>query len=109
MENRDRIHPLCHSALMNGQAHLTDHERLDAWQKSMQLLVAAYQIARSLPPHERFEMSSQIRRASLSIPSCSEPQLARQIGRIIYANASTSVRYWWGDRYPRDEWGATAL
>jgi four helix bundle protein len=44
-----------------------DHERPDAWQKAMQLLVLAYAVARSLPAEEKYELSAQIRRASVSV------------------------------------------
>ena len=42
---------------------------LDAWTAAMDLTCAAYDIAEGLPPTERFELASQIRRAAVSIPS----------------------------------------
>ena len=42
---------------------------LDAWTAAMDLACAAYDIAERLPPTERFELASQIRRAAVSIPS----------------------------------------
>src|SRR5688572_14500664 len=42
---------------------------LDAWQVAMDLAVHVYGMAAKLPPHERFEMASQMRRAALSVPS----------------------------------------
>ena len=37
------------------------------WQRTMGLVVATYRLAARLPPDERFELSSQIRRAAISI------------------------------------------
>jgi four helix bundle protein len=42
---------------------------LDAWKAAMDLVVAAYDIAALLPLNERFELSAQIRRAAVSVPS----------------------------------------
>ena len=42
---------------------------LIAWQKSVELAVSAYQIAKRLPKLEVYELGSQIRRAAVSIPS----------------------------------------
>jgi four helix bundle protein len=42
---------------------------LDAWKVAMDLVVAIYSLAAKLPATERFELSAQIRRAAVSIPS----------------------------------------
>jgi four helix bundle protein len=42
---------------------------LDAWQVGMDLMLRVYDAVKRLPPHERFEMASQMRRAAVSIPS----------------------------------------
>ena len=42
---------------------------LKAWQRSMDLMVDCYSLTRRLPREERFGMSSQLQRASLSVPS----------------------------------------
>ena len=42
---------------------------LIAWQRSIQLVVATYEITRLLPDWERFELASQMRRAAVSVPS----------------------------------------
>jgi four helix bundle protein len=44
-----------------------DHRRLEVYHQALDLAEAAYGVARSLPDIERFELSSQIRRASTSI------------------------------------------
>jgi four helix bundle protein len=42
---------------------------LIVWQRSIQLVVQTYEIARLIPEWERFELASQMRRAAVSIPS----------------------------------------
>ena len=42
---------------------------LDAWNVAMALAVACYGMAKRLPAEERFELSSQIRSAAVSVPS----------------------------------------
>ena len=44
-------------------------EKLEVWQEGRKLNREVYQLTRRLPDHERFAMTSQIRRASLSVPS----------------------------------------
>jgi four helix bundle protein len=45
------------------------HKRLLAWQKSMNLVVDIYELTRSFPREEIYRLTSQIRRASVSVPS----------------------------------------
>jgi four helix bundle protein len=42
---------------------------LHVWQKSMELTVAVYRITASFPREEVFGLTSQLRRAAISIPS----------------------------------------
>lgn len=49
---------------MNG-----DYKELKVWNKAMQLAVSAYEVARLLPPEEKFALADQIRRSAVSIPS----------------------------------------
>ena len=46
-----------------------DHKQLDVWKKSMDLVVQVYQITNLLPDTEKFGLTSQMRRAAVSIPS----------------------------------------
>ena len=52
---------------MSATAFLPSHERLDVWQRAMELLVECYRIARLLPSEERYGLASQIRRAAVSV------------------------------------------
>ncbi|MTI64692.1 four helix bundle protein [Methylophaga sp.] len=45
------------------------HERLDAWIYSMQLVKEIYKMTAGFPAEERFGLTSQMRRAAVSIPS----------------------------------------
>jgi four helix bundle protein len=46
-----------------------NYRDLIAWQKAMDLATIAYEISRKLPRDERYGLTSQIRRAVVSIPS----------------------------------------
>jgi four helix bundle protein len=48
---------------------LRPHQRLDVWQDAMSLVEAIYRFSRTFPATERFALTSQIRRAAISIPS----------------------------------------
>ncbi len=45
------------------------HENLDAWKHAMQLVKEIYDMTTTFPPEERFGLTSQMRRAAVSIPS----------------------------------------
>ena len=42
---------------------------LEVWQRGIELTVSIYALARGLPPSERFELASQMRRAAVSVPA----------------------------------------
>lgn len=45
------------------------HKKLDVWKMSMDLVVEIYKLSRLLPGEERFNLSSQIKQAVISIPA----------------------------------------
>jgi four helix bundle protein len=45
------------------------HKKLLAWQKSMDLVVIIYSLTDSFPKHEVYGLTSQMRRAAVSVPS----------------------------------------
>ena len=58
---------------------------LDAWQLAMNLAVVVYRVVKELPQSERFELSSQMRRAAVSVPSnVAEGQSGGEDGRYIH-------------------------
>ena len=48
---------------------VTSYRNLTVWQKAMQLVIAIYDLTGKLPESERYGLVSQMRRASVSIPS----------------------------------------
>ena len=53
-------------------------EKLDAYQKSRQLVVSVYKIINTLPVNERFALSSQLQRSIVSVAS----NIAEGSGRV---------------------------
>ena len=51
------------------RASANSYRDLIVWQKSMDLVVACYELTKLLPREEVYGLSSQIRRAAVSIPS----------------------------------------
>lgn len=54
------------------------HRRLDAWNSSVDLVMAIYQMTERLPKEERFSLISQLRRAATSVSSNIAEGAARQ-------------------------------
>ncbi len=48
---------------------MSSYKDLDVWVKSFELCVDIYEITKSFPKEELYGLTSQLRRASLSIPS----------------------------------------
>ena len=53
----------------NGESSKRPHERLEVWRDSMELVEMIYKISGNFPDSERFGLTSQIRRAAVSVPS----------------------------------------
>jgi four helix bundle protein len=45
------------------------HENLEVWKKAVEFVVEIYDATKSFPSDEKFGLTSQIRRAAVSIPS----------------------------------------
>lgn len=50
-------------------ANLKTHKDLDAWKRSMDLVETIYKATKEFPPEELYGLTSQLRRAAVSIPS----------------------------------------
>lgn len=48
---------------------LHSYKDLELWKKSMDMVIAIYKITADFPSQERYGLTSQIRRAAVSIPS----------------------------------------
>ncbi len=45
------------------------HQKLDAWGKSVDLVVEVYKATERFPKEEKYSLTSQIRRAAVSVPA----------------------------------------
>lgn len=45
------------------------HEDLDVWKLSMDLVIDIYSVTKNFPADEKFGLTSQLRRAAVSVPS----------------------------------------
>jgi four helix bundle protein len=45
------------------------HQKLDVWSKALDFVVTVYKATESFPKEEKFGLTSQIRRAAVSIPA----------------------------------------
>ena len=45
------------------------HQKLDAWSKSVDLVVGIYRATEKFPKEERYGLTSQLRRAAVSVPA----------------------------------------
>jgi len=58
---------------------LKNYKELKVWQKAYQLCLKIYKTTKSFPKEERYGLTSQIRRASVSVPS----NIAEGYGRML--------------------------
>lgn len=58
------------------------HKELHVWQDAMTLVERVYAVSSSFPDHERFGLTSQMRRAAISVPS----NIAEGVARATLAD-----------------------
>ena len=54
---------------MAKQKFVASHKRLDAWKEAMSLVVDVYKLTAAFPKSEQYGLSSQLRRAAVSVPA----------------------------------------
>jgi four helix bundle protein len=64
---------------------------LTVWQRSMSLVQCCYHITRSFPHDERFGLTSQIRRAALSIPCNIAEGAARKSAKVFRSHIAIAL------------------
>jgi four helix bundle protein len=68
---------------MEASGQIKSHRDLIAWQKAMNLVVTIYHATKSFPKDETYGLTSQMRRAAVSIPAnIAEGQGRRQKGEF---------------------------
>ena len=55
--------------MVSGEGHVKSYRDLIVWQKSMELVERVYRMTNAFPTNELYGLSSQVRRAAVSIPS----------------------------------------
>lgn len=57
------------------------HKKLDVWKVGIELSTISYKITQSFPKEELYGLTSQIRRAAISVPSNVAEGVARSSGK----------------------------
>ena len=67
------------------KSEIKSHRDLIAWQKAMDLVVETYKVSRDFPKEELYGLTSQMRRAAVSVPAnIAEGQGRRLSGEFIH-------------------------
>ena len=67
--------------------------KLVVWQRSHKLVLALYRASVGFPAHERYGLTSQLRRAALSVPTNVAEGSKRASRDLGYIEAAAATRY----------------
>ena len=70
---------------------IKSYEDLDVWQRGIDLAVRLYDVAALLPKSEQYELSSQLRRAAVSVPSNVAEGHARRVPKPFLNHVHISL------------------
>jgi four helix bundle protein len=62
-------HSLANGFAMSDDGKIRNYRDLAVWQKGMDIALAVYKVTKSFPDDERFGLTSQLRRAAVSVPA----------------------------------------
>ncbi len=65
---------------------MSGYKNLDVWNVSMQIVKEVYLLARKFPKEELYALTSQCKRAAVSIPANIAEGLGRHIKKIHYSS-----------------------
>lgn len=64
---------------------MANYQKLDAWKEAMLLVKEVYEITRTFPKEELYGLTSQMKRAAVSIQPISQKEWEGNIERIRYS------------------------
>lgn len=67
----------CADSPMSDAPKIRNYRDLAVWQRGMDIALQVYQVTKDFPPDERFGLTSQLRRAAVSVPANSAEGHAR--------------------------------
>jgi len=70
------------------------HKRLDLWKKAIEMVARVYEVTKEFPKEEIYGLTSQLRRAAISVPSNMAEGLTRRsvAEKLDFFNISQTIK-----------------
>ena len=70
------------------------HKRLDLWKKAIEMVARVYEVTKEFPKEEIYGLTSQLRRAAVSVPSNIAEGLTRRsvAEKLDFFNISQTIK-----------------